>query len=496
MVSFFEDPEFKSSLAKYEDMVKNHVPAYLEGDELTDIAEYYASTGCEEEAEAVVQYGLSIHPDDVDLLIFKARTLCLHGETEEARDVLKLITDQKDREVQFLLFDILTEEGNREEADRVMEELAADEEYSMEVMVDIMQLYVDNDQPEKAKEWYDRVDKAYDIPELIRTRKRCRSIFCDYYMTVGDMEHCVPLLQEMVDERPYSVGLWNDLATCYIDLCDGEKAHEAVDFALAIDDQNLDALKTKVTLFRLVGNIPACQELLERAVKSGKNFPKVHLLLAKTYLDMRDYKHLLEVSEAINARRDEIHHIHSLDQLNGFLAIGYLAAGKEEESMHWLAKVRNLFCNAVSTLIVTGHCALIYHDIKLALEMLQKAVETSFKLPDEHCFETLIEISGLLFDYKRVEEAADVYKILFRQFPEGCRLILYAALFCFAYTHQTQWFYYCVARIYHEMPEVYEQFGHLKEIKDPKFNYLLAELKKLIENGNIEIDEHLEIPED
>lgn len=43
MSSYFEDPEFKEALARYEGMVENHTPAYFEADELTDIAEYYAS---------------------------------------------------------------------------------------------------------------------------------------------------------------------------------------------------------------------------------------------------------------------------------------------------------------------------------------------------------------------------------------------------------------------------------------------------------------------
>ena len=48
MSSYFEDPEFKEALAKYEGMVENHTPAYFEADELIDIAEYYASKRSEE----------------------------------------------------------------------------------------------------------------------------------------------------------------------------------------------------------------------------------------------------------------------------------------------------------------------------------------------------------------------------------------------------------------------------------------------------------------
>ena len=36
MSSYFEDPEFKEALAKYEGMVESHTPAYFEADELID----------------------------------------------------------------------------------------------------------------------------------------------------------------------------------------------------------------------------------------------------------------------------------------------------------------------------------------------------------------------------------------------------------------------------------------------------------------------------
>ena len=51
MSSYFEDPEFKEALAKYEGMVENHTPAYFEADELIDIAEYYTLKGRHKDAE-------------------------------------------------------------------------------------------------------------------------------------------------------------------------------------------------------------------------------------------------------------------------------------------------------------------------------------------------------------------------------------------------------------------------------------------------------------
>ena len=62
MSSYFEDPEFKEALAKYEGMVENHTPAYFDADELTDIAEYYASKGRQIEAEAAIDFAYNCIP--------------------------------------------------------------------------------------------------------------------------------------------------------------------------------------------------------------------------------------------------------------------------------------------------------------------------------------------------------------------------------------------------------------------------------------------------
>ena len=143
MSSYFEDPEFKEALEKYEGMVKNHTPAYFDADELTDIAEYYASKGRQIEAEAAIDFALQLHPNDTDALIFRARSLAMKGRLDEAYMVMDLIEDRSDREVRFLKADLLMEEKRMEEADHVFEELAAYEEGKLETLIDIILAYID-----------------------------------------------------------------------------------------------------------------------------------------------------------------------------------------------------------------------------------------------------------------------------------------------------------------------------------------------------------------
>ena len=122
--SYFEDPEFKDLLAKFEGMVENHTPTYFDAEELTDIAEYYATKGEEQKAEEVIDFALRLHPNNTDALVFKSRSLYIKGKLSEAYQVMNLIEDTSDREVKFLKADLLMEERRMEEAEIIHQELA------------------------------------------------------------------------------------------------------------------------------------------------------------------------------------------------------------------------------------------------------------------------------------------------------------------------------------------------------------------------------------
>ena len=142
MSSYFEDPEFKEALAKYEGMVESHTPAYFEADELIDIAEYYASKGRHKDADKAIDLAIQLHPDNTDALIFRIRSLMLQNKKEEAKVVAQLIANSTDRECRFLQADMLMEENRIEEAEEIFKQLAMDEEYEVDTLLDIIQDYI------------------------------------------------------------------------------------------------------------------------------------------------------------------------------------------------------------------------------------------------------------------------------------------------------------------------------------------------------------------
>ena len=281
--SYFEDPEFKDLLAKYEGMVENHTPTYFDAEELTDIAEYYASIGKEQDAEAVIDFGLHLHPTNTDILVFKSRSLCIKGRLNEAYKVMNLIEDPTDREVRFLKADLLVEEKRMEEADAIYKELAESEEESLEVLLDIFLNYMDVHQKEYAKKWLDKIrEKGFNE----NNSQKFRDAWCDYCMTFGYPEKAVKAFQISLDELPYSINHWNGLAKCYLAQMNTEQALEAVDFSLAIEEDNLEAKEIKAYCFTQNGNQEEAITLCKQVLPITKNPTHIYALLVKCYLDL------------------------------------------------------------------------------------------------------------------------------------------------------------------------------------------------------------------
>ena len=69
--------------------------------------------------------------------------------------VMQLINNPADREFRFLQADLLIEEEHMEEADKILQQLAMDEEYELDTLLDIILDYVDVNQKEYAKKWID-----------------------------------------------------------------------------------------------------------------------------------------------------------------------------------------------------------------------------------------------------------------------------------------------------------------------------------------------------
>ena len=115
--SYYDDPEFKRVLRRYEEACADGQHVYLDADDFADIVDYYLSRDRLDEADACVAYALTLHPDHTRLLVQLAKKYIDEGNIQEAQNVDASIHDAEDYNAKLLHAEILLYNFEFEKAD-------------------------------------------------------------------------------------------------------------------------------------------------------------------------------------------------------------------------------------------------------------------------------------------------------------------------------------------------------------------------------------------
>ncbi len=252
---YFDKPEFKQLLGRYEEMLQGDRTYYFEATELTDIAEYYAMQGNSEQAEAALDYALRLHPENLDALIFKARARLINGHAIEARHILDSIADQSDREVMFLRAELLLASQQHAQAEALLRTLIEEENYEADSYADIIDLLVDNGQSDMANLWIDEASQRYPSHQTL-TESAAYS-----HAQQERFDEAIELYNQLLDTEPYSTLYWEELGKIYFRLEEYDKAIEAFEFVIAINgDECYYALYAAANCYFNIGNYERAEE--------------------------------------------------------------------------------------------------------------------------------------------------------------------------------------------------------------------------------------------
>lgn len=408
--SYFEGPEFKEILAKYEGMVENHTHTYFDAEELTDIAEYYTSRNEEKKAEEAINLALKLHPSNTDVLIFKSRSLAIKGKIEEAYQIVNLIEDKSDREVKFLKADLLMDENKLDEAEAVFLELAEAEGESLEILMDITLAYMDANRKEYAAKWLKKINQK-GINET--NSQSYRDLWCDFCMTFGDAEKAIKSYMLTLDEQPYSIKHWNGLAKSHLALDNIAQAHEAVDFALAIDENDKEALEVKAFCYMLSENYLEAIKIYQKIIPIIQNKNRIYALLIKCYMDL-DLR-----EEALNTCLDWLQKCPNLTEYEKteiyiYTSMCLANLDRAQEGMKYIDAALSLDPIYQSAIIQKAMLHLQLKETEQAEVLFRKA--TSLAVEDE-LIEVLYNITNCYFHHKEYSKTIEWCNKIITEYP-------------------------------------------------------------------------------
>ncbi|MDD2798614.1 MAG: tetratricopeptide repeat protein [Bacteroidales bacterium] len=277
---------------KYEEMLAQNVSIYFDADEFEEIAFYYEVDENYYLAYETVCYALQIHPGSVELQVKKALyLLCIDNKT----DALTLIDTLHINSTQDLLIkaDIYLANEKKEEAVGIVNQVIESAKPDFTLYLDIADVFANNDFLDDAIDYIKKGLSIFpDHPDLLR----------ELAFTYGDNENfdeMVVALNTLLDLNPYEIADWISLIRAYGSMNHLEKAIEACDFALAIEQNNEEVQMMRAVCLYENGNSEAAASAFETCSK----FPTVNnaflLVVIQCFLELKRFDKALAVADKI-----------------------------------------------------------------------------------------------------------------------------------------------------------------------------------------------------
>ncbi|RYY56207.1 MAG: tetratricopeptide repeat protein [Chitinophagaceae bacterium] len=234
--SYQEDREqMKELLRQYEDLRTGRKHSFIDEESFERIISYFEERDEAPKALEAANCAIEQYPFSSGLLISKADTLIANRRYAEALEVLDqaALFDSNDINLYILRTDAFLALDRQEEAVEILSE-ALDRfegEEKVELLFELADVYDD----------YEEFDKVFDCLKMILeqepTNEEALYKICFWTDFTGRNEESIRLHMKVIDDFPYSELAWFNLAAAYQGLKLYEKAIDAYQYAIVIEEK-------------------------------------------------------------------------------------------------------------------------------------------------------------------------------------------------------------------------------------------------------------------
>lgn len=383
--NYFNSPEFKETLNRYESSLQKAHPEYFESDELADIAEYYYDNGKTKEATDVLDYAIQLHPGAAMPLVFKSRIALIDNKDIDTAEVYaNMITDQLDLDCLYLRAEIMIARGNTDDADRFLHNAMSqiDEDDVPDYVLDVATLFIDYNFPDLSAKWLALSDE----PDLLDYREvKARIAFAK-----GDYEQSELIFEQLLDEDPYSQHYWNSLAATQFM---GNRINDSItssEFSIAINPNDDEAILNKANGLFSLGNFSEALKYYQRFLELCPDEGAASMFIGNCLLNMgRPEEAMPHYNKALeNFKRHGINTV----EVNQCRAFTLSQLGQVEEALVCLDEAdREKDSDHSGTNVIRGHILLEHGKVKDAIKCFVEALQAT-KFSHEIFFRIAISV--------------------------------------------------------------------------------------------------------
>jgi tetratricopeptide (TPR) repeat protein len=447
--AYFESEGFKKILRQYEDSVQSGHPAYMDADDLADIADYYHYEGRLDEASDAIELALQFNPDAIGPLLYKAREALSLGNFRLARDYAERIRIIDQDEHLFLKGEILICEGKTEEADELFRkqhlDLPPDEQ--MDYVYDVANLFAEYNDYNKSFEWMARSqgDDSDDFKELM-----ARTLF-----GIGKYEDSSRLFNELLDHNPYSKVYWNALASAQFMSEDYGASITSSEYAIAIDPNDAESILTKANGLYHLENYDEALSYFEKysEINSSDEFGYLHQGTCLINLGKYDEA----ITRLLTAESKAPKASQYLPEIYQELAFAYSELKLPEIALQYIDKTEYLDCDHIDMEVIRGHILVANKRLKEAEDVFRNVIKESGNAP-----KTMLRVMVSLYDNRYVSASYKLFKKFFNFVDDDWKDgYSYMALCCWDIKHYDEFVEYLKKAVEKNPREAKMVLGHL-----------------------------------
>lgn len=320
--------ELKALLQQFDNLKAGKPNSFIEEDSFERIIDYFDEKEQLNLALEAAAYGIEQYPYSSMLLLKKADILIALREYKEALFVLDEaeLLDSRDTNLFILKTDAYLALDMQQKAAEVLEAAIHDfdGEEKLDLLFELADVYDD----------YENFDKVFDCLKMILEQEpnneEALYKICFWTDFTGRNEEGIRLHQQIIEEYPFNELAWFNLAAAYQGLKLYEKAIDAYEYAIAIDEKFDFALRNMGDAYIRLRRYKDAIEVLEKVLELARPEDVIYEAIGHCYDKMGNY-----AQARFNYRKAS--HLNNEDtQLNYKIACTYMNEGI------WDSAIKNL----------------------------------------------------------------------------------------------------------------------------------------------------------
>ena len=358
--------ELNELIRQYQNLRSGKSHAFLEEEAFERIIDYFDERDEVSKAMQAVDIGLEYFPFSSHLLIKKADLLIATRQYRQALEMLEQASlfDKNDINIYILKTDAYLALDEQEKAVDILEEALAmfEGEEKTDLLFELADVYDD----------YEEFDKVFDCLKLILekepTNEEALYKICFWTDFTGRNEESIRLHQSIIDDFPYNELAWFNLGAAYQGLKLYEKAIDAYQYAVVIDEKFDYAFRNMGDAYIRLRKYKEAIETLEKVLELTRPEEVIHEAIGHCYHRMGKY-----AQARFNYRKAS--HMNPDDsKLYYKIALTYINEEQWNRALNSLEQAMRIHRHIPEYNLATGECYMHLEKYREAIQYFSVAV--------------------------------------------------------------------------------------------------------------------------